>query len=62
MCVNKGYESIIVKAFDMLKVGGCLYYQTLDKNETREDFEQVCFENNVSVEAYLVDEQYGYKV
>ena len=55
------YEQIIVKAFDMLKAGGSLYYQTLDRNETKEDFEQVCFENNVSVEIYWVDEEYGYR-
>lgn len=55
------YEQIIVKAFDMLKPGGTLFYQTLDRNETKEDFQKICNEYGIKTENYYFDERYGYK-
>ena len=55
------YEQIIVKAFDMLKTAGTLYYQTLDRNETKEDFQKICYEYGIKIEKYYFDEHYGYK-
>lgn len=55
------YREIILKAFAMLKKGGSLYYQTLDENETKEDFLKICRSCGGKVERYLSDERYGYK-
>lgn len=55
------YEQTIFKALDMLKNGGNLYYQTLDRNETKEDFQKVCDKYGVTIEEYYLDESYGYK-
>lgn len=55
------YEQIIVKAFNLLKLGGSLYYQTLDRNETKEDFLKVCNKSGMTVEEYLIDDKYGYR-
>lgn len=54
------YEEIIKKAFSMLKVGGSLYYQSLDKNEKKDDFISLCQKSDMSVDRYLLDTNYGF--
>lgn len=53
------YESIIEKVFSFVKEGGALYYQSLDKSETREELESLCEKNGMKVENYLQDDSYG---
>ncbi len=55
------YEEILGKAISLLKPNGCLYYQTLDKEETRIMLEQVCEKQGVNIAEYLQDEAYGFK-
>lgn len=55
------YESIIEKVFSLLKDGGSLYYQSLDKNEKEEEIAALCEKNQMRIENYLVDTNYGFK-
>lgn len=55
------YESIMEKAFSFLKKGGSFYYQTLDEAETKEDMAALCAKNNMIVDNYLLDTNYGLK-
>lgn len=53
------YESILTKAFSMVKENGTFYYQSLDENETNEELTGLCEKNGMKVENYLVDNTYG---
>lgn len=55
------FENILLKAINLVKPGGCLYYQTLDKNEERECFESICRSSDMRIENYLLDTKYGFK-
>ena len=55
------FENILLKAIKLLKPGGCFYYQTLDKNEERERFENICKLSGMRIEKYLLDTKYGFK-
>ncbi len=55
------YDEIITKAISLLKPHGKLYYQTLDKSESKNMFEEVCGKVNAKIEGYLSDERYGFK-
>ena len=55
------FESILKKAISFVKPGGYLYYQTLDKNEEKEFFEEICRSENCTIENYLLDTSYGFK-
>ena len=54
------FESIIEKAFSFLKTGGSLYYQSVDKNETKESVVALCEKNGMKVENYLLDTTYDF--
>ena len=55
------FETIIEKAFAFLKLGGSLYYQSLDKNETKESIMALCEKNKMYVDNYLLDTAYGFR-
>lgn len=55
------FEQILNKAIRLVKPGGAFYYQTLDKDEEKEYFEEICQANNMKIENYLLDTQYGFK-
>ena len=54
------YEAILEKTFTFVKKGGSLYYQSLDRKETQEEFEELCKRNNMGIEIYLSDKNYGF--
>ncbi len=53
------YESILTKAFSMVKENGTFYYQSLDENETNEELTGLCAKNGMKVENYVADDNYG---
>lgn len=55
------YESVMEKAFSFLKDGGSLFYQTLDRAETKEATVALCGKNNITIDCYLLDAAYGFK-
>ena len=55
------YARIIERTFSFLKKGGSLYYQTLDEAETKEDTVALCEKNDMIVDNYLLDTNYGFK-
>ncbi len=55
------YITIMEKVFSLLKKGGSLYYQTLDEKESQEDMASVCEKNNMRIDNYLLDQNYGFK-
>ena len=55
------FDIILLKAIKLVKPGGCLYYQTLDKNEEREYFEDICKSSGMRIEKYLSDTKYDFK-
>lgn len=55
------YESILEKAFSFVKSGGSFYYQSLDKEESKERFSALCEKNGMTVHRYLADETYGFR-
>lgn len=55
------YDEIISKAISLLKPNGRLYYQSLDKQESKAMFEQLCEKVGVTIEQYFSDEKYGVK-
>lgn len=55
------FDTILEKAFSFLKPGGAMYYQTLDEKEKKEDVLRICDKNQMQVEAYELDEQYGFR-
>ena len=55
------YKSILEKAFSFLKSGGSMFYQTLDEAETKEDMAALCEENDLKIDNYLFDSNYGFK-
>ena len=54
------YQSILEKVFTFVKKGGSFYYQSLDRNETKEEFEALCKANNMRIVNYLHDDNYGF--
>ena len=54
------YEPILKKVFSFVKQGGSLYYQSLDRKETKEEFEALCKANNMKIVNYLQDDNYGF--
>lgn len=54
-------EAVLAKAVSLLKPGGSLYYQTLDKEETKDWVTDFCERSTAAVEAYLLDTQYGFR-
>ncbi|MDE7219603.1 MAG: class I SAM-dependent methyltransferase [Oscillospiraceae bacterium] len=54
-------EDILARVASFLKPGGSLYYQTLDKEETKEWVSDFCEHTPVKAEAYLLDTAYGFK-
>lgn len=61
-CLEIGlYDSVFEKVFSLLKKDGTLYYQTLDKNEQKEDFSSVCKQHGMEIINYLYDNSYGFK-
>jgi ubiquinone/menaquinone biosynthesis C-methylase UbiE len=55
------FEKIIIKAIKLVKPGGSLYYQTLDKDEGKDFFEEICKNNSCRIEKYELDTKYGLK-
>lgn len=55
------FEKVLNKAISLVKLGGAFYYQTLDKDEEKEYFEEICKVNNMRIEEYLLDTAYGFK-
>ena len=55
------FDHILRKAMGMVKPGGAIFYQTLDREETKEAFIKICETNSFQLEAYLIDTMYGYK-
>ena len=55
------YESLLGKALSFIKEGGCMYYQTLDRDEKMSDFFELCNKYQLTVENYLCDSNYGFK-
>lgn len=53
------FESIMKRAFGLLKPGGSLYYQSLDQREDRAAVEALCRANGMSVDVYRQDTAYG---
>ncbi len=54
------FEQILCKAISMVKPGGAFFYQTLDREEKKEDFLEICQANHMKLEAYLLDTEYGF--
>ena len=54
------YESILEKALSFLKNGGSLYYQTLDEAETKEAMVALCEKNDIKIDNYFLDPNYGF--
>lgn len=54
------YGKILNKAIVLVKPGGSFFYQTIDREEEKEAFEELCKANNLKLEAYLLDTRYGY--
>lgn len=54
------YQSILEKVFSFVKKSGSFYYQSLDRNETKEEFEALCKANNMRIVNYLYDDNYGF--
>ena len=46
---------------DIKNVEPPLYYQSLDKNETKESVMALCEMNKMHVDNYLLDTTYGFK-
>lgn len=55
------YRNFLEKAFSLLKKGGSMYYQSLDKDEEMSDFKKICEDNRMTVENYFCDLSYGFK-
>ncbi len=49
------YDEIISKAISLLKPNGRLYYQSLDKQELKAMFEQICEKVGVKIERFFSD-------
>lgn len=61
-CMEGGHhQSMLEKAFSFLKSGGSLYYQTLDRAETEENMVALCEKNNMKIDNYLLDANYGFR-
>lgn len=54
-------EEILAQAVSLLKRGGSLYYQTLDRSETKDWVTAFCERNAAKAEAYLLDTAYDFK-
>ncbi|MBQ3499780.1 MAG: class I SAM-dependent methyltransferase [Clostridia bacterium] len=54
------YKTILEKVFSFVKKDGVVYYQSLDRKETKEDFEDLCNANKMKIEKYLADNTYGF--
>ena len=54
------YEAILKKALSMVKPGGSLYYQSLDREEGSIKFQHLCDECGFLIERYLLDDCYGF--
>ena len=55
------YEEILNKAIGLVKPGGSFFFQTFDRKEEKERFEEICQENSLKLEACLLDTSYGYR-
>ncbi len=55
------YEPVLRKVFSLLKNGGSLFYQTLDKGERKEDLVSLCEKTGIRIDNYLLDTLYGFK-
>lgn len=53
------HREVLEQLFRFLKPGGCLYYQSLDPAQTREETEGLCAENHMRVERFLAEKCYG---
>ena len=53
------YGKILNKAIALVKPRGSFFYQTIDREEEKEAFEELCKANNLKLEAYLLDTRYG---
>lgn len=55
------FEKTLIKALKLVKPGGSLYYQTLDKAEEKSFFEELCKGNGCKIDKYALDTKHGFK-
>ena len=55
------FEQILAKAISLVKPDGAFYYQTLDKDEEKKYFEDICKANNMRIDSYLLDTENSFK-
>ena len=56
------YKTIIIKAMSMLRSGGCLFYSSLNFNETKDDLNKAIDQNKYFIKNYEVLENYSRKL